>query len=898
MSRQSSISVAVRVRPFSTIESANLLASSDGQSLASSLSFKNPGVCRGIRRVVKVLDDRVLVFDPPDDASSMHAGGRRMSAPQRNISRLSGRKGNFTGFGRDLRYAFDRVFDETASQQAVYEQTARPLLDNILDGFNSTVFAYGATGCGKTHTITGTKEDPGIVYLTLKELFERMDDLRDEKIFSIYVSYLEIYNETIRDLLTEQPFAQSKPLTLREDADRRITVPGLTSLSPTSLEELMEIVARGNGNRTMSPTAANVASSRSHAVLQVSLVQKPRTAGINEDHALATLSVIDLAGSERANATKNRGGRLLEGANINKSLLALGNCINALCDPHRRAHIPYRDSKLTRLLKFSLGGNCKTVMIVCISPSSFHYEETHNTLKYANRAKNIKTEVLRNMISVDRHVSQYVKAIVDLRQQIAELDSRLANPASSASVAATAKNQAAAQAKACESKLMEAKDLLRATFLETLPLQKDTIGKVEKVKHYDDSINILKYWISSCERIADSSSSERLLLAKSKLESLLIQRSAIIADVNPEKVYDAFQKSVDPVVSYFKENNAMMYADILQDEIDLLKSIIENQILDAQSKVDDYTPVLQKLMEISFKSLTQSKQKNQAVLSSLLKTWLSDLGSKDKHSMYQLYHMEDYDKARQRLAKETSIPTYSSSSPSKLPKISNSPRRFTVKSPKKPVVFPKRSPKKRVRFDDSMSTSDSSVSAYNSPEQSHSKNIPWSIENMPPPPSFPLTISSKGNTLDLTEALDSPQSSLLEDKPEDEEDKTVELDESLPNNLEPLSTSNLDVEMANIFGAESSNEEVSLPHLDTIDLDASPISSTNKVEGEKPSFDQHQTLQKDPSQTPATLNSNDVNLPTGNNHQNLSSLTSLRLSNPSNIRRSFLVTKDSQKTNE
>ncbi|EPX73981.1 kinesin-like protein Klp5 [Schizosaccharomyces octosporus yFS286] len=885
MSRQSSISVAVRVRPFSSVESANLLASSDGQSLASSLSLRTPGTYRGIRRVVKVLDDRVLVFDPPDDASSIHTGRRRMSAPQRNISRLSGRKGTFTGFGRDLRYAFDRVFDETAPQQSVYEQTARPLLDNILDGFNSTVFAYGATGCGKTHTITGTNEDPGIVYLTLKELFERMDDLKDEKVFNIHVSYLEIYNETIRDLLTEQPFSQSKPLTLREDADRRITVPGLTSLSPTTLEEVMEIVSRGNENRTMSPTAANVASSRSHAVLQVSVVQKPRTADINEDHALATLSIIDLAGSERANATKSRGGRLLEGANINRSLLALGNCINALCDPHRRAHIPYRDSKLTRLLKFSLGGNCKTVMIVCISPSSFHYEETHNTLKYANRAKNIKTEVLRNMISVDRHVSQYVKAIVDLRQQISELEDRLGNPSSSASITAAAKNQAAVQAKACESKLMEAKDLLRATFLETLPLQKDTIKKVESVKHYDDSINILKYWISSCERIIDNPSNERLSLAKSKLESLLIQRSSIIAEVNPEIVYDAFQKCVDPVVSYFKENNAVMYADILQDEIDLLKSIIENQILDAQSKVDDYTPVLQKLMEISFMSLTQFKRENQAALTSLLKNWLSDFGSKDKHSIYQLYHMEGYDELRQRSPK-TTIPSHPPS-PSKQSKISNSPRRFAVRSPKKPVVIPRRSPKKRVRFDDSMSTSDSSVSAYNSPEPMHSKDNPWALENTHPPPSFPLTLSSKGNnnTLDLAEALDSPQSSLLEDKPEDEDDKAVEL-ESLPKRYEPLSTSNVDVEMANVFGAESSNEEVSLPHLDTIDLDGSPNSSMSKR-----SFDQREEApQANASQTPDTLNQDSLNPP-----RNLSSLSSLRLSNPSNIRRSFLVTRDTQK---
>ena len=194
----------------------------------------------------------------------------------------------------------------------------------------------------------------------------------------------------------------------------------------------MGLIVRGNENRTSSPTEANATSSRSHAVLQINVTIKNKTGDISEESSHATLSIIDLAGSERASVTKNRGARLFEGANINKSLLgttplyhfltvALGNCINALCDANRRGHIPYRDSKLTRLLKFSLGGNCKTVMIVCISPSSLHYDETHNTLKYGNRAKEIKTKVSRNTLNFDRHVSQYVKLIYELRQEIAEL---------------------------------------------------------------------------------------------------------------------------------------------------------------------------------------------------------------------------------------------------------------------------------------------------------------------------------------------------------------------------------------------------------------------------------------------------------------------------------------------
>jgi len=228
----------------------------------------------------------------------------------------------------------------------------------------------------------------------------------------------------------------------------------------------MEMVFKGNENRTVSPTEANATSSRSHAVLQINICQRLKTANVSEDFTVATLSLIDLAGSERASVTKNRGSRLMEGtfvyvsdhelpldyryfsipwlivghfasvsqhcvigANINKSLLALGNCINALCENKTKSHIPYRDSKLTRLLKFSLGGNCKTVMIACVSPSSQHYEETHNTLKYANRAKNIKTKVTKNTLNVDRHVSEYVQAIFELREEVAGLKIKLKNQA-------------------------------------------------------------------------------------------------------------------------------------------------------------------------------------------------------------------------------------------------------------------------------------------------------------------------------------------------------------------------------------------------------------------------------------------------------------------------------------
>lgn len=265
----------------------------------------------------------------------------------------------------------------------------------------------------------------------MRGLYERIEADRDQYETNVRLSYLEIYNETIRDLLSPTPTPPGPGLALREDAASKISVVGITEHIPESPEQVLEMITEGNKRRTQSPTMANAVSSRSHAVLQLNVTRKPRTAGTVEEMCSASLNIIDLAGSERASATNNHGMRMKEGANINRSLLALGSCINALCQTGgsrntKGRHIPYRNSKLTRLLKFSLGGNCKTVMIVCVSPSSAHYEETHNTLKYANQAKNIQTKVTRNLLHIDRHVAQYVQAIASLREEVQELKHKLA----------------------------------------------------------------------------------------------------------------------------------------------------------------------------------------------------------------------------------------------------------------------------------------------------------------------------------------------------------------------------------------------------------------------------------------------------------------------------------------
>jgi len=325
---------------------------------------------------------------------------------------------------RERSYGFNFVFDADSETSTIYDATVSHLVGAVIKGFNATVFAYGATGAGKTHTMLGSESKPsGIMTLALNDLFTRLRQNENETKFRIKCSFLEVYNENIYDLLSDQN-KNDMYLDLREDSQKGIFVNGLSEWEDISnASQIMSLLHKGNKNRTREPTCANQVSSRSHAVFSVTLEQRPFTADVSHDVEIGKLSMIDLAGSERASATNNRGIRLLEGANINRSLLSLANCITALSD--RNAFVPYRDSKLTRLLKDSLGGNCRTVMIANVSPCHHSYEDSHNTLKYAHRANSIKTKATKNVVSVNYHATKYTKIIQELRNEISQLKSKI-----------------------------------------------------------------------------------------------------------------------------------------------------------------------------------------------------------------------------------------------------------------------------------------------------------------------------------------------------------------------------------------------------------------------------------------------------------------------------------------
>ncbi|XP_050173732.1 kinesin-like protein KIF19 [Myiozetetes cayanensis] len=377
--KEQQLTVALRIRPLSEAEEE------EGAALAAH----------------RVGEQGVVLMDPSEDPDDILRANR----------------------SREKTFVFDMVFDHTATQEEVYVSTTKSLIEGVISGYNATIFAYGPTGTGKTYTMLGTDSEPGIYIRALDDLFKGLGATAEDVDYTVSMSYLEIYNEVICDLLNPS----SGFLDLREDSRGSIQIAGITEVSTTNAQEIMQLLTKGNKQRTQEPTAANGASSRSHAVLQVTATQRSPREGTGEEVRIGKLFMVDLAGSERAAQTQNRGKRMKEGAHINRSLLALGNCINALSEKggSRAQFVNFRDSKLTRLLKDSLGGNSRTVMIAHISPASSSFEESRMTLIYAHRAKNIKTQVKCNLRNVSYHMDQYTGIIAELRREIQRLKARV-----------------------------------------------------------------------------------------------------------------------------------------------------------------------------------------------------------------------------------------------------------------------------------------------------------------------------------------------------------------------------------------------------------------------------------------------------------------------------------------
>ncbi|XP_037606183.1 centromere-associated protein E isoform X29 [Sebastes umbrosus] len=321
-------------------------------------------------------------------------------------------------------FSFDRVFtaDETTNQ--LYQDIAKPLVVSSVEGYNGTIFAYGQTSSGKTFTMMGSDRFPGVIPLAVEDIFQTIKNC-PKKEFLLRVSYMEIYNETVSDLLVDS--WKRKPLEVRETINKNIYVADLTEELVTSPAQALAWIRKGEKNRHYGKTKMNQRSSRSHTIFRMILESRERSdpsSGENADGAVfvSHLNLVDLAGSERASQTGTDGARFKEGCNINRSLFILGQVIKKLTDEGQKGFTNYRDSKLTRILQNSLGGNAKTVIICTITPVAL--EETLGTLQFASTAKKMKNDPHVTEVSDDGALlKRYRNEIVDLKRRLNEVSS-------------------------------------------------------------------------------------------------------------------------------------------------------------------------------------------------------------------------------------------------------------------------------------------------------------------------------------------------------------------------------------------------------------------------------------------------------------------------------------------
>ena len=375
------------------------------------LTFSPRELDRNAKCVVQMKDAQTILIPPPEAEERLRKGGAKGSDGQRV-------------FAFDKSYwSFDKKDKNYAGQDNLFDDLGTPLLDNAFQGYNNCIFAYGQTGSGKSYSMMGYGEEAGVIPRICKNMFERITDLQKDKnlTYTVEVSYLEIYNERVRDLLNP---ATKGNLKVREHPSTGPYVEDLAKLAVRSFEEIEHLMDEGNKARTVAATSMNETSSRSHAVFTLTVTQKRHDEETRMDtEKVAKISLVDLAGSERATSTGATGARLKEGAEINRSLSTLGRVIAALADlsmgkKKNMSMVPYRDSVLTWLLKDSLGGNSMTAMIAAISPADINFEETLSTLRYADSAKRIKNHAVVNE-------DPNARMIRELKEELAQLRSKL-----------------------------------------------------------------------------------------------------------------------------------------------------------------------------------------------------------------------------------------------------------------------------------------------------------------------------------------------------------------------------------------------------------------------------------------------------------------------------------------
>eukprot|EP00903_Cladosiphon_okamuranus_P005420 g5406.t1 len=352
---------------------------------------------------------------PPNEREERHSATPAWSWKDNTIAQTSAVSRNR---GTGGVFTYDHLFDPSSDTEEIYDSAVRRVILATMGGFHGSVFAYGQTSTGKTHTMQGTEEQPGVIPLAIEECFSYVSTSNDDREFLFRVSYLEIYNEQINDLLC--PASTMANVRILESKKLGVQLQGVKEEVVISPQQVYALISAGEAQRHVGSTDANKNSSRSHTIFRMVIESRSRSSKGSRS-VMSTLSLVDLAGSESVRLANTHGHRQIEGGFINKSLLTLGKVVSMLTEEgDRGGYIPYRDSKLTRLLQPSLGGNAKITIICTVTGALLSSEETHNTLKFANRAKRMKNHAAINEVSNEKTLlKKYVEEIAELREELA-----------------------------------------------------------------------------------------------------------------------------------------------------------------------------------------------------------------------------------------------------------------------------------------------------------------------------------------------------------------------------------------------------------------------------------------------------------------------------------------------
>ena len=381
---------------------------------------------------------------------------------------------------KEITYEYDFVFGENSTQEEVYENTTASLIKQVVEGYSAMIMAYGATGSGKTYTMVGKGEKVGLMIRAIRDLFNFVNSQQD-KVYNIKITYIEVYNEILKDLLSDKKTS----IEIRTDPNKGVIIQGAECIKVNSETEAFKLINSGNKRRTEKQTERNKYSSRSHAVLQIYLEIQEQTnmtnnyQNFNTDISFGKLYLVDLAGSEKTTSTGNNKS-LVETGSINKSLLALSKCINLIVTQNKK-FIPFRESKLTRILQEPLSGNGRIVLIATLSPAILNFDETLFTLQFANRAKCMKIHMKKNVLENDKEIiEKYEDYIKNLRDEINEVENEIAEQ----------KNIEAIEQEETEEKNEENKE-------------NDKVNKIEKemAEHFKEEIDLRKKIIDEEEQL-------------------------------------------------------------------------------------------------------------------------------------------------------------------------------------------------------------------------------------------------------------------------------------------------------------------------------------------------------------------------------------------------------------